>query len=141
MSSFNCMVEQVPTGGRIVAVAAPAAEILPRTAAPRDRLAAGRAALTANGGGQPGRVPGVPDAAQLVDQLGCARVELETHAIGEGSRAPLLQIGAVDEGTLRPHMVAQRGRLRDSVCFTIVETEWPAVRALLETGLAADPTA
>jgi RimJ/RimL family protein N-acetyltransferase len=69
------------------------------------------------------------------------RVELETHALGEGSRAALLRIGAVDEGTLRPHMVAQRGCLRDSACFTIVETKWPAVRALLETGLAADPTA
>jgi len=73
------------------------------------------------------------------EQLGCIRVELKTDALNARSRAAILRIGAVEEGTLRRHMVTQGGRVRDTVYFSIVDSEWPAVQARLEARLAAGP--
>jgi RimJ/RimL family protein N-acetyltransferase len=67
---------------------------------------------------------------------GCVRVEFKTDALNERSRAALLRIGAREEGTLRKHMVTASGRLRDSVYFSILDDEWPAVKRRLETRLA-----
>ncbi|HEY3120759.1 MAG TPA: GNAT family protein [Vicinamibacteria bacterium] len=67
---------------------------------------------------------------------GCVRVEFKTDALNERSRAALLRIGAREEGTLRKHMVTASGRLRDSVYFSILDDEWPAVKKRLETRLA-----
>ena len=67
--------------------------------------------------------------------LGCIRVELKTDALNTRSRAAILRIGATEEGTLRHHMVTASGRLRDSVYFGIIASEWPAVRARLEARL------
>ena len=67
--------------------------------------------------------------------LGCTRVEFKTDALNARSRAALLRIGAVEEGTFRRHMRTQGGRLRDSVYFSVVDAEWPAVRARLEARL------
>jgi N-acetyltransferase len=69
------------------------------------------------------------------DVLGCIRVELKTDALNEQSRAAILGIGAVEEGILRSHMVTASGRLRDSVYYSILDREWPAVRARLEERL------
>ncbi|HET6702171.1 MAG TPA: GNAT family protein [Gemmatimonadaceae bacterium] len=66
------------------------------------------------------------------DVLGCIRVELKTDALNQQSRAAILGIGAVEEGILRSHMVTASGRLRDSVYYSILDREWPAVRARLE---------
>ena len=71
------------------------------------------------------------------DALGCTRVEFKTDALNARSRAALLRIGAVEEGTFRRHMRTQGGRLRDSVYFSVVDAEWPAVRARLEARLDA----
>jgi len=68
--------------------------------------------------------------------MGCIRVELKTDALNARSRAAILRIGATEEGTLRHHMVTASGRLRDSVYFGIVATEWPLVRARLEERLS-----
>jgi len=56
--------------------------------------------------------------------------------LNERSRAALLRIGAKQEGILRSHMIAASGRIRDSVYFSIIAGEWPAVKAGLEQKLA-----
>jgi RimJ/RimL family protein N-acetyltransferase len=63
----------------------------------------------------------------------CLRVELKTDALNQQSRAAILRLGAKEEGTLRKHMVIWDGRQRDSVYFSIVDTEWPEVRSRLES--------
>ncbi len=68
--------------------------------------------------------------------LGCIRVEFKTDVLNEPSRAALLRIGAKQEGILRSHMVTASGRIRDSMYFSIVADEWPAVKAGLEQKLA-----
>lgn len=70
------------------------------------------------------------------DTLGLTRVELKTDAINARSRAAILRIGATEEGTLRRHTRTWDGRLRDSVYFSVIAEEWPAVRARLEAMLA-----
>ncbi len=70
------------------------------------------------------------------ETLGCARVELKTDALNERSRAAILRVGATQEGILRKHMRSQQGRMRDTVYFSILDDEWPAVRAGLEARLA-----
>ncbi len=65
----------------------------------------------------------------------CLRVELKTDALNRRSREAILRIGAQEEGTLRHHMVTWSGRLRDTVYFSILRTEWPGVKANLELRL------
>jgi RimJ/RimL family protein N-acetyltransferase len=67
---------------------------------------------------------------------GCIRVELKTDVLNERSRKAILRIGAKEEGILRKHMIVPSGRIRDSVYYSIVDTEWPAVKARLEEQLA-----
>lgn len=61
------------------------------------------------------------------------RVEFKTDAINAQSRAALLRIGAKEEGILRKHALTWTGRYRDSVFFSILDDEWPAVKARLES--------
>jgi RimJ/RimL family protein N-acetyltransferase len=70
------------------------------------------------------------------DELGCIRVELKTDALNQQSRAAILRIGAVEEGILRSHMLTSSGRRRDSVYYSILDSEWPGVRNRLEGWLA-----
>lgn len=65
------------------------------------------------------------------------RVELKTDALNERSRNAILRIGAKEEGTLRKHMVTDTGRLRDTVYFSVIDDEWPNVKARLEQRLGA----
>ncbi len=65
----------------------------------------------------------------------CNRVELKTDALNERSRNAILRIGAKAEGIFRQHMVTESGRLRDSAYFSIINTEWPEVKAILEEKL------
>jgi RimJ/RimL family protein N-acetyltransferase len=62
----------------------------------------------------------------------CFRVELKTDALNQRSRAAILRIGAKEEGTLRRHTLTWSGRVRDTVYFSILDSEWPGVRANLE---------
>jgi RimJ/RimL family protein N-acetyltransferase len=62
----------------------------------------------------------------------CVRVELKTDALNEKSRAAMLRIGAKEEGILRRHMLTQGGRYRDSAYYSVLDSEWPEVRARLE---------
>ena len=66
----------------------------------------------------------------------CIRVELITDFLNEQSRAAILRLGAKEEGVLRNHMIMPGGRVRDSVCFSIIAAEWPEVRTRLRERLA-----
>jgi RimJ/RimL family protein N-acetyltransferase len=69
------------------------------------------------------------------ETLGCIRVELKTDALNQKSRNAILRIGAKEEGTLRQHVITWTGRLRDSVYFSVLDSEWPQVKAALEAKL------
>lgn len=62
------------------------------------------------------------------DVLRANRVEFKTDSANQRSRSALLRIGAVEEGTLRHHMVRPDGSRRDSVYFSVIAEEWPAVK-------------
>jgi RimJ/RimL family protein N-acetyltransferase len=61
----------------------------------------------------------------------CVRVELITDVLNVQSRAAILRLGSTQEGILRKHLILPSGRVRDSVVFSIIDTEWPDVRARL----------
>jgi RimJ/RimL family protein N-acetyltransferase len=69
----------------------------------------------------------------------CIRVELKTDALNQRSRNAILRIGAKEEGTLRKHLITWTGRIRDSVYFSILDSEWPEAKARQETMLARNP--
>jgi len=69
----------------------------------------------------------------------CHRVELKTDSLNQRSRNAILRIGAKEEGTFRNHMVVQEGRLRHTVYFSIIDSEWPGVKKSLEEKLSAPP--
>jgi RimJ/RimL family protein N-acetyltransferase len=68
----------------------------------------------------------------------CLRVELKTDAMNQRSRTAILRLGAKEEGTLRKHMLTWNGRQRDSVYFSILDTEWPSVKTSLESKLGIE---
>ena len=69
------------------------------------------------------------------ETLGCVRVELKTDSLNERSRAAILRIGALEEGTFRNHMITASGRIRHTFYFSIIDSEWPAVKARLKAKL------
>lgn len=70
--------------------------------------------------------------------LGMNRVEFKTDVLNEKSRKALLRLGAVEEGTFRKHLITASGRVRDTVYFSIIDTEWPAIKTRLTiTGAAS----
>jgi N-acetyltransferase len=66
---------------------------------------------------------------------GVRRVQLKVDAINLRSRAAVLKLGATQEGVLRQDRVTWTGRLRDTVVFSILAEEWPAVREGLDRRL------
>lgn len=67
--------------------------------------------------------------------LRCIRVAFLTDVLNQQSRTAILRLGAKQECILRNHMIMPNGRYRDSICFSIIETEWPEVKARLEAKL------
>ncbi|MCK0143217.1 GNAT family protein [Aliiroseovarius sp. F20344] len=65
------------------------------------------------------------------DDLGCIAVELRTHFMNHQSRAAIERLGAKLDGVLRSHMDQGNGVLRDTAVYSIIASEWPAVRANL----------
>jgi RimJ/RimL family protein N-acetyltransferase len=61
------------------------------------------------------------------------RVEFKTDALNARSRAAILRIGAKEEGVFRKHVICDSGRIRDSAYFSILDDEWPAVKAALRS--------
>ena len=70
------------------------------------------------------------------ETLGAIRVEFKTDSLNTQSRAALARLGAVEEGIHRNHMITASGRIRHSVWFSIIDSEWPAVKQRLEARLA-----
>jgi RimJ/RimL family protein N-acetyltransferase len=68
------------------------------------------------------------------ERLGAQRVELKTDARNERSRAAMLALGATFEGVFRKHMDRRNG-VRDTAWYSVVDDEWPAVKARLESRL------
>jgi RimJ/RimL family protein N-acetyltransferase len=69
--------------------------------------------------------------AHAFEQLQCIAVELRTHILNTRSRRAIERIGAKLDGTLRNHARMPNGTLRDTVVYSIIESEWPTVRAHL----------
>lgn len=63
---------------------------------------------------------------------GCVRVCLKTDSLNDRSHQAILRLGAKPEGMLRNHMIMPGGRLRHSLYFSIIDSEWAAVKARLE---------
>jgi RimJ/RimL family protein N-acetyltransferase len=72
---------------------------------------------------------------QAFERWQCIRVELKTDALNQKSRSAILRIGAKEEGTLRRHLMTWTGRVRDTVYFSILDSEWPEVRQRLNSRL------
>jgi RimJ/RimL family protein N-acetyltransferase len=70
------------------------------------------------------------------ETLGCPAVEFRTHWLNHQSREAIARLGAKQDGVLRNHSRTVDGVLRDTVVFSILEHEWPAVRTGLEFRLA-----
>ena len=65
----------------------------------------------------------------------CIRIELKTDVLNEKSRNAILRLGAKQEGIFRNHMITDAGRFRDTVFFSIIDSEWPDVKASLHEKL------
>ena len=70
------------------------------------------------------------------DTLGCHAVEFRTHWFNHDSRNAIERLGAKLDGVLRAHQIAPNGSLRDTVVYSIIASEWPAVRSHLDYQLA-----
>jgi RimJ/RimL family protein N-acetyltransferase len=69
------------------------------------------------------------------EELRCIRVELKTNSLNTRSRNAMVRIGAKEEGVLRNHMINEDGSLRHTVYYSIIDAEWPEVKARLEEKL------
>jgi RimJ/RimL family protein N-acetyltransferase len=70
------------------------------------------------------------------DVLGAMRVELKTDALNQKSRTAIARLGALEEGTFRNHMIIpSTGRVRHTVYYSIIDSEWPAIKASLTARL------
>ena len=70
------------------------------------------------------------------DALNMVRVQFTTDELNEKSRAAILRIGAKQEGIVRHERIMPDGRKRNSVRFSIIDPEWPEVRARLQEKMA-----
>ena len=74
------------------------------------------------------------------EDLDCVRVQFTTDELNEKSRAAILRLGAVQEGIVRHERIMPDGRKRNSVRFSIIDSEWPEVKARLLERLGRAPT-
>lgn len=66
------------------------------------------------------------------ETLECIAVEFRTHWFNQQSRRAIERLGAKLDGVLRNHQIAANGSLRDTVVYSIIASEWPAVQAHLQ---------
>jgi RimJ/RimL family protein N-acetyltransferase len=64
--------------------------------------------------------------------LGCIRVQLKTDLRNVRSQKAIERLGAVKEGVLRKHMITRTGYIRDTVMYSIIDSEWQTVKVRLE---------
>jgi RimJ/RimL family protein N-acetyltransferase len=65
------------------------------------------------------------------EKLKCIAVEFRTHWFNHASREAIARLGAKQDGVLRNHQILPDGSYRDTVVFSIIESEWPAVKRQL----------
>jgi RimJ/RimL family protein N-acetyltransferase len=73
------------------------------------------------------------------EAINCIAVEFRTHFFNHQSRRAIERLGAKQDGILRSHQIAPNGSLRDTVVFSIIASEWPAVKAHLNFQLTDKP--
>jgi RimJ/RimL family protein N-acetyltransferase len=69
--------------------------------------------------------------ARAFDDLGCIAVEFRTHFLNHQSRRAIERLGAKLDGVLRNHVLSRDGTLRDTCVYSIIASEWPAIRSHL----------
>ncbi len=75
--------------------------------------------------------------AHAFESMGCIAVGFETSTCNQVSRAAIARLGAQQDGVLRNHRRHADGSVRDTVAFSIIDTEWPQVKRLLQDRLTA----
>ena len=65
------------------------------------------------------------------EDLKCLAVEFRTHRMNEQSRKAILRLGARQDGILRNHRITSNGTIRDTVVYSIIDSEWPSVKSNL----------
>ena len=108
----------------------------PSKDAPRVEIGATWLARSAQGSGA-NREAKLLQLRYAFDELHCIAVEFRTHWHNRQSRNAIAALGAKEDGVLRNHSVGPEGALRDTVVFSIIASEWPAVRVGLVHSLAA----
>ena len=73
------------------------------------------------------------------EEWDCIAVQFTTHWMNQRSRAAIAALGAKQDGVLRNHQIMPDGTLRDTVVFSVISCEWPAVRSNLRHRLASRP--
>ena len=66
------------------------------------------------------------------ETLGAIRVQIKTDSINKHSQGAIKKLGAVYEGKLRNHRIRWDGTIRDTMMYSIIDKEWPAVKADLQ---------
>jgi RimJ/RimL family protein N-acetyltransferase len=74
------------------------------------------------------------------ESLHCLRIEFQVDSRNQRSCAALARMGAVQEGTLRSYIITGDGHRRDSVIFSVLDTEWPEVKRKLKLRLESQAT-
>lgn len=62
------------------------------------------------------------------EKLNCIAVEIRTDILNKVSRKAIERLGAQQDGVLRNHKIMRNGRIRDTVCYSIIQSEWPQVK-------------
>jgi RimJ/RimL family protein N-acetyltransferase len=70
--------------------------------------------------------------AHAFEVMGCQAIQIRTDTLNTRSQTAIERLGAKKDGVLRGHQVMADGRIRDSVVYSIIDREWPGVRANLD---------
>ncbi len=69
------------------------------------------------------------------DKLNCIAVDIRTDVLNKVSRKAIERLGAKQDGILRNHKIMKNGRIRNTVCYSIISDEWPDVQENLSVKL------
>ena len=119
---------------------------LRRATSASTRPTAGSRSATRGTHGARSERPSTPSASCLLlthafETLRCIAVEFRTHWFNHRSREAILRLGAKQDGVLRNHQLMPDGSKRDTVVFSILDSEWAAVKRHLDARLAAHASA
>ena len=65
------------------------------------------------------------------EKLKCIAIEIRTDILNTISRKAIERLGAEEDGILRNHKIMRNGRIRDTVCYSIIQSEWPLLKERL----------